>query len=75
MCCKQCNGSPDDHSNEADKPRSAYNALEVAQRLGLSERFVRSLIKDGAIRSVLIGRRRIIPKEAVEELLAGGELS
>ena len=39
--------------------------------LGMSERHVRKLLAEGKIRSVQIGKMRLIPVEALTEFLAG----
>ncbi|WP_431768770.1 helix-turn-helix domain-containing protein [Salinibacter sp.] len=42
---------------------------QVANRLNLSERSVRSLISDGTILSTKIRRRRLVPHEALERFI------
>ena len=42
---------------------------QVANRLNLSERSVRSLISDGTIPSTKIRRRRLVPREALESFI------
>jgi excisionase family DNA binding protein len=47
----------------------AVNIPEAARRLGLSPRTVTSLVARGELKSRKIGRRRVIPIRALEELL------
>jgi excisionase family DNA binding protein len=51
--------------------RFAYSIADVAGRLGLSERTIHRMISTGAMRSIKAGRRRLIPREAVRQLLTG----
>lgn len=44
---------------------------EVAALLRVSQRLMYELVAEGGIRSVKIGRRVVIPRSAVDELLAG----
>ena len=50
----------------ADLQRLAYSVYEVASLLGLSDRFVRSLVKNGEIPSIRIKGRVLIPAEALQ---------
>lgn len=50
-------------------PRMAYSVREVAEMTSLSVQGVKQLVRSGELRSVLIGRRRLVPVEAVTELL------
>jgi excisionase family DNA binding protein len=43
---------------------------EAARLLGVSRRHLERLIGDGRLRSVRLGRRRVIPHDALEDLLA-----
>jgi excisionase family DNA binding protein len=49
--------------------RLAYGVAEAAKALGISYRALYTLIKSGHLRAVRVGRRIIIPKSALEELL------
>jgi excisionase family DNA binding protein len=49
--------------------RLAYGVSEAAKALGISYRALYTLIKSGHLRAVRVGRRIIIPKSALEELL------
>jgi excisionase family DNA binding protein len=43
---------------------------EAARQLGISERKVYHLLRSRELRSITIGRRRLIPREAVRSLIA-----
>jgi excisionase family DNA binding protein len=45
---------------------------EAAARLGISRRTVYVLIADGSIRSVSVGRRRLVPAKELERLAQDG---
>ena len=51
--------------------RWAFEPAEVAVMLGLSASTLDLRIKDGTIPSLKIGHRRLIPRAALETLLAG----
>lgn len=53
--------------------RLAYRPSEVAKAIGSSRAFAYSLVQRGVIRSVRCGRAVFVPREAVEEFLAGRE--
>jgi excisionase family DNA binding protein len=53
--------------------RRAYQVNEAAAAFGLSRTTLYKLIGVGTLRSVKIGRRRLIPVDAIEALLAGGD--
>lgn len=48
-------------------PRTAYSAAEVADSLRISSRHVYRLINSGELRAIRIGRRVVIPVEALTE--------
>jgi excisionase family DNA binding protein len=48
----------------------AYRTAEVATVLRLSRREVQRLTASGELRSVRVGRARLVPREAVAEFLA-----
>lgn len=52
-------------------PRVAYTPSEVGDRLGLSEWSVRRLIRSGQLRATRVGRRWVVPVEAVTEFVNG----
>jgi excisionase family DNA binding protein len=49
----------------------AFSVSEVASRSGVSERTVRRLIATKRLRAVRLGRRVIVPQDALVDLLAG----
>jgi len=50
--------------------RRAYSMRETAARLGMSVWLVKKAVRDGTLPSGKLGDRRLIPVDAVEELLA-----
>lgn len=54
--------------------RLAYSIDEAGEALGVTDRHIRNLIERGDIRSVKLGRRRVIPATVLEALLAGREV-
>jgi excisionase family DNA binding protein len=49
--------------------RLAYSIRETAERMTLGESTVRRLVASGAIPSARIGGRRVVPADALDELL------
>lgn len=47
--------------------RLLYAIPDAADQLSISARVLERLISDGAIATVKIGRRRLVPAEALEE--------
>jgi excisionase family DNA binding protein len=63
---------PDDGINLStplDLPRAAYSPDETAALLGCSRGFVYQLMKHGKLRSLKVSGRRLIPANAVSEML------
>ena len=54
------------------RPRKAYTVAEAAA-LGVSEWLVREMCRTGQLRCVRLGRRIVIPANALDELLAAAE--
>ena len=52
--------------------RATYSVGEVAEMLGLSRRAIYDAVERGELRSVAIGRRRLIPRRVIDELLGDG---
>lgn len=50
--------------------RNLYAKPEAAERLSISERVLDRLIRDGDIETVLIGRRRLVPADALDDYVA-----
>jgi len=55
--------------------RLAYSPAEAAQALGISRARLYQLLDDGTIPSVKLGRRRLIRRDALVELLDRLEVS
>jgi excisionase family DNA binding protein len=53
--------------------RACFSVGEAAALAGLSVSFLYLLIERGTLRSVKLGARRLIPREALQELLASRE--
>ena len=53
--------------------QDAYSVKQAAGRLSISERSARNAVARGELPSVLIGGRRVIPAEAIADLLAPPE--
>ena len=49
-----------------------YGIAEVAEKLGVSHFTVRRLVKNGSVKSVQIGDRRLIPAYELQRLLLHG---
>ena len=56
-------------ADESD-PRLALSFDEVARLLGVHPLTVRRAVELGQLPAVEVGRRRLVPKQALEELLA-----
>jgi excisionase family DNA binding protein len=52
-------------------PRSALRPKEAAQSLGVSPRKLAKMLKSGELRSVKLGWVRLIPVDAIEDVLRG----
>jgi len=50
----------------------AYSIPEAAQALGIGRTLAIKLVQSGQLRSIKVGRRRLVPAAALEELLARG---
>lgn len=50
-----------------------YNVGEAAEALRLSKCAIYELIRSGQLRTVKVGRRRLVPVEALSEWVAGLE--
>lgn len=51
--------------------RLAYSIADTADKLSLSERSIHRLIANGSLISIKAGRRRLIPRESIMQLLTG----
>jgi hypothetical protein len=54
--------------------RAAYSLAEVAALTGFSMAFMHALIRRGLLRTIRVGRRRVVTAAAVAELLGEKEL-
>lgn len=54
-------------------PRLNFNVDEAATAIGVSPRMVRTLIARGEIRSLRIGRRRLVSVDALKRFVADRE--
>jgi excisionase family DNA binding protein len=54
---------------QAEIERLAYSPAEFAAAVGCSRQHVQNLIARGELRSVKLGRKRLIPRAAVDALL------
>jgi excisionase family DNA binding protein len=52
-----------------DIERLAYSPAEVAAALGCTRQHVQNLIARGELQSVKLGRRRLIPRQVLADLL------
>lgn len=50
--------------------RKTQRVVEVAQQLGIGRGSCYTLIRSGELRSVRVGRRILVPKDAVQEFLS-----
>jgi excisionase family DNA binding protein len=57
------------HAAPTDVERIAYSPAELAVALGCTVQHVHNLIARGELRSIKLGRKRLIPRSVVEELL------
>lgn len=53
-----------------DVRRLAYSPAETANQLGCTRQHVQNLIARGELRSIKLGRKRLIPASVIEDLLA-----
>jgi excisionase family DNA binding protein len=51
--------------------KMAYSVVEFAQAIGISRPTVYVMIQRGQLRTVMIGRRRLIPATEIERVLSG----
>lgn len=50
--------------------RLLYDKPSAAEQLSISERVLERLLRDGVIESVQVGRRRLVPHDALTEYVA-----
>jgi excisionase family DNA binding protein len=56
----------------AIKPGLAFSIVETARILRRNELWVRELLNSGELRSIRLGRRRMVPRAALIEVLTKG---
>jgi hypothetical protein len=56
----------------AIKPGLAFSLVETAQILRRNELWVRELLDSGQLRSIRLGRRRMVPRAAIIDALTEG---
>jgi excisionase family DNA binding protein len=66
-------GAQDGREGIEPVEKRLLNVKEVAQAMDLSERTVGKLIRQGLLRSVLVGDRRLISTRALDEFIANLE--
>ena len=59
-------------ANIKPEDRRAYRVQDFCQSHGLSRSTVYKMMAAGKLRTVLVGGRRLIPKDAADALLTGG---
>lgn len=47
-----------------------YSTTDAASMLGIGRTYLYSLLRDGSLRSVTIGTRRLVPRSELEEYVA-----
>ncbi len=60
-------------ANSSSAVRRAYQINEAVTTYRLSRSTLYKLMSTGTLRSVKVGGRRLIPVEAIEALIAGGD--
>lgn len=60
-----------DRESAEDGPRLAYTVSEAARALGLSKSMIYDQLRANRLRSVKIGKRRIITRQQIDAWLAG----
>jgi excisionase family DNA binding protein len=54
----------------APVPPACYSVEDAAKRIGVGRAYLFTLIKEGTLASMKLGRRRLIPHAAIEALIA-----
>ena len=60
-------------ANRSTEPAKLLGVREAAARLGVSERTIRELVATGELRSLRVGRRRLVPVDAIADYVRGIE--
>lgn len=56
---------------ESAQEKLVYTPKELEPLLQLSKNTINALLRSGRLRSVRVGRRYLIPRDAVQQFLAG----
>jgi excisionase family DNA binding protein len=59
------------HPNKQMPDPAAYSVIQAGAALGVSRQVIYSLIQGGQLRTVMAGRRRLIPATEVDRFLTG----
>ena len=57
------------NAHRAKTVRKLWDKPSAAEQLSVSERVIDRLIREGALDSVLIGRRRLVPDAALDDYI------
>lgn len=60
---------------ELTQEKLVYSPKELEPLLQLSKNTINALLRSGRLRSIRVGRRYLIPREAVQQFLAGAAQS
>jgi excisionase family DNA binding protein len=71
VCERPCPKNAAEVVSVSESQRLAYSIREAAACLGVHPLTVRAAISRGELRTIRLGRRILIPRSAVDELLAG----
>lgn len=64
---------PSNQTSDFVAPRLAYSVQELAVMTGLGTTTIYQLIAAGRLRTVKVGRRRIVPADSIRDLIDGAE--
>ncbi len=68
---QRADGTSETRQGRDESDRKVWTVSEVARLLGISRAHAYDLVAQGAIPHVRLGRRIVVPKIAVDELLRG----
>jgi excisionase family DNA binding protein len=63
------------HPGNGDEERLVYTVAQAAELLGISRAFAYELVARGELPVIRLGRRRLVPKVALADLVAQGAMS
>ena len=61
------------HTSTKSDEKRALRVNEAAAQYGISRSTIYKIMAEGTLRTVKIGGRRLIPRDALEALIAGGQ--